>query len=203
MKRGLKHDFSLIAIMLIPIGVGLNVVIAQLVQILRLPIWLDAIGTIVAAMVAGPWVGLVTGGATNLVKSIFTPTELPFALASMAIGFTVGMLSKKGMFSNFGKTVVGGLIVTVIAVIISTPIIVWVYGGISGSSASAMTAVLLASGQRLVQAVVTSMGLLELIDKTSSVIIAYLIVNKMSDRYLSKHNYAQSFIKSNKKSKAA
>ena len=203
MKRGFKHDFSLIAIMLIPIGVGLNVVIAQLVQILRLPIWLDAIGTILTGMIAGPWVGLVTGGATNLVKSIFQPTELPFALASMAIGFTVGMLSKKGMFTNIGKTVVAALIVTVVAVIVSTPIIVVVYGGISGSSASAMTAVLLASGQRLVQAVITSMGLLELIDKTTSVIIAYFIVKQMSDRYLSKHNYGQSFLKSNKKSKVA
>lgn len=146
-------------------------------------------------MIAGPWVGMVTGGATNLVKSIFQPTELPFALCSMAIGFLVGMLSKKGMFNNVGRTLISALAVTVVAVLVSTPIIVWVYGGIAGSSASAVTAVLLASGQRLVNAVVTSMGMLELIDKTSSVFIAYFIARMMSDRYLSKHNYGQSFLK--------
>ncbi len=41
MKRGIKYDFSLLAILLIPVGVSLGVVGYQLSTILKLPTFVD------------------------------------------------------------------------------------------------------------------------------------------------------------------
>ncbi|MEH7176862.1 ECF transporter S component [Neobacillus vireti] len=196
MKKGLKYDFTLIAILLIPIGVAINVVISQLVQVLRIPLYLDAIGTMLVAMIAGPWVGMVTGGLTNVIKSIFAPTELPFAIVSMVIGLTVGYFSIKKMFTSVGKTIIAGVILTFIVIIVSTPISVILFGGSTGDSSSAVRAIFLASGQGIWQSVFSSNLLVESVDKILSLLVTYTIVKKMSDRYLSKHNYGSNFLDS-------
>ena len=56
-----KKDFTLMAILLMPVGVAINIVGGQLVNFLKLPLHLDAIGTILVACIAGPWVGALTG----------------------------------------------------------------------------------------------------------------------------------------------
>ena len=68
-KRGFKYDFSLLAILLIPIGIAINFVGAQIILLLKLPIYLNTIGTILTAMIAGPWVGMITGPAPILLSA--------------------------------------------------------------------------------------------------------------------------------------
>lgn len=67
MKRGIKYDFSLLALLLVPVGVSLSVVGYQMSTILKLPIFVDQIGTLLVSMIAGPWVGMVTGLLSNCV----------------------------------------------------------------------------------------------------------------------------------------
>lgn len=187
MKRGLKHDFSLIAILLIPIGVAINVICGEIVALLKLPLFLNSIGTIIVAMVAG--------GATNLIMGLFNPVSFAFAPVNMAIGFVAGLLSSKGMMVNFKKSIVAGIIVTLVTIVCASPIVVLVFGGVSGTGSDAITGVLLASGQQIWTAVFTQKIFVESADKIMSVLIAYWIVKKMSDRYLSKHNYGEQYIK--------
>ena len=64
-KRGffsrIVSDFTTRAWVLILAGVGISVVGETLVTVLRLSIFLDTIGTILVALLAGPWVGALTG----------------------------------------------------------------------------------------------------------------------------------------------
>lgn len=64
-KYSIKEDFSMLALLIIPVGVAVNFVGGQLASILKLPMYLDTIGTIFAAMLCGPWVGAVTGGLSQ------------------------------------------------------------------------------------------------------------------------------------------
>ena len=57
-KYSIKEDFSMLALLIIPVGVAVNFVGGQLASILKLPMYLDTIGTIFAAMLCGPWVEL-------------------------------------------------------------------------------------------------------------------------------------------------
>jgi energy-coupling factor transport system substrate-specific component len=101
--KSIKKDFTLIAILLIPIGVAVNVVAGELVELLKIPLFLNQIGTMIVAMVAGPWVGAVTGGVSKLIFGIFNPTQLAFMPVAMASGIVVGFLAKKGMTKMFGR----------------------------------------------------------------------------------------------------
>lgn len=199
MKRSFKDDFNMMAMLLIPIAVAVNLVGFQLANVLRLPIFLDTIGTILVGVIAGPWVALLAGLITNLINAIFNPTYLPYALTSMAIGVGAGYLSKHGFFKNIPKTIISGIIITLIAVVVSAPITVLVYGGVTGSTSSLITAAFLASGQTMWTAVFSSSGITEVSDKVVSVLIVYFIVKAMSDRYLSKMNYGDLYMKRNNK----
>jgi len=195
MKRSFKDDFNMMSMLLIPIGVAVNIVGFQIANVLRLPIFLDTIGTILIGVVAGPWVALLAGLITNLINGIFNPTYFPYAFTSMAIGLGVGYLSKGGMFKNIPKTIISGIVITFIAVIVSAPITVLVFGGATGSTGSLLTATFLASGQKIWSAVFASSFIFEIADKVVSVLIVYFIVRKMSDRYLSKMNYGTLYMK--------
>jgi len=195
MKRSFKDDFNMMSMLLIPIGVAVNIVGFQIANVLRLPIFLDTIGTILIGVVAGPWVALLAGLITNLINGIFNPTYFPYAITSMAIGVGVGLLSKSGMFKNIPKTIVSGIVITFIAVIVSAPITVLLFGGATGSTSSLLTATLLASGQKIWGAVFASSFIFEIADKIVSALIVYFIVRKMSDRYLSKMNYGSLYMK--------
>lgn len=199
MKRSFKDDFNMMAMLLIPIAVAVNLVGFQLANVLRLPIFLDTIGTILVGVIAGPWVALLAGLITNLINAIFNPTYLPYALTSMAIGVGAGLLSKYGFFKNVPKAIVSGIIITLIAVVVSAPITVLVFGGATGSTSSLITATFLASGQQLWTAVFSSSFITEVADKVVSVLIVYFIVKGMSDRYLSKMNYGYLYMKRNNK----
>ncbi|WPK12377.1 ECF transporter S component [Lysinibacillus louembei] len=200
MKRSFKDDFNMMAMLLIPIAVAVNLVGFQLANVLRLPIFLDTIGTILVGVVAGPWVALLAGLITNLINAIFNPVYLPFALTSIAIGVGTGYLSKGGFFKTVPKAIISGIIITFIAVIVSAPITVLVFGGATGNTSSLITATFLASGQQLWTAVFSSTFITEIADKVVSVLIVYFVVRKMSDRYLSKMNYGHLYMKrTNKK----
>ncbi|GGA38642.1 MULTISPECIES: ECF transporter S component [Psychrobacillus] len=197
MKRSFKDDFNMMAMLLIPIAVAVNLVGFQLANVLRLPIFLDTIGTIIVGVIAGPWVALLTGLITNLINGIFNPVYFPYALTSIAIGVGAGYLSKYGFFKSVPKTIISGIIITFIAVIVSAPITVFVFGGVTGNTSSLITAAFLASGQELWSAVFSSSFITEVADKVVSVLIVYFIVKAMSDRYLSKMNYGDLYMKRN------
>ena len=63
---GIKEQFETKALVLIPIAVGINLVGGTLCSTLKLPLFLDMIGTIVIACLSGPWVAALTGLLTNV-----------------------------------------------------------------------------------------------------------------------------------------
>ena len=191
----IKEDFSLMAILLIPVAIAVNAVIGQITALLKLPVYLDAVGTILISVIAGPWVGITTGVLTNLINGIFDPTFVPFAIVSAVVGLLSGFLSKKGMFKTPVKCLISGVILGIISAIISAPIVAYVFGGVTGSGSTIITGVFLAAGKSLIQSVLTSSVLTDLADKLLSVFIVFTLIKAMPSRYLSKFNYGEQFIK--------
>ncbi|WP_047983534.1 ECF transporter S component [Ornithinibacillus californiensis] len=198
MFKKIKEDFSLLAILLIPIGIAVNFVGFQVAQILRLPIFLDTIGTILIGVIAGPWVALIGALITNSITAIFNPVYFPYVVTSMAIGVAAGLLSKYGMFRNIYKTIFSGLVITLIAVVVSAPITVLFFGGATGNTSSAITAAFLAMGQNIWGAVFSSTIITEIADKVISTLLVYFVVKSISDRYLSKMKYGHLYMKKSK-----
>ncbi|MFT4413748.1 ECF transporter S component [Fredinandcohnia humi] len=191
----IKEDFTLMSLLLMPVAIAINTVGGQLAVVLKLPVYLDAIGTILIAMLAGPWVGALTGLLSNSVNAIFDPVFLPYALVSIAIGYVTGVLSKRNMMKGALKILVSSVIIALVASIISAPITAYMFGGVTGSGSTLITGVLLATGQNLLQAVVTTSLITDTLDKLISVVLCYFIIKSMSNRYLTKFKFGPLYSK--------
>lgn len=159
------------------LGIAINLVLGTTVQMLKIPlIFLDTIGTIFAAALFGPMAGAVTGGLTNVIQGFMTsPQDIPFALVNIAIGLIVGAVAKKMRF-DIKTAVVTGLVLSVVAPLIGTPIAVWIYGGLTGGGSDFLVAWLLSTGSSIFTAAFIPRITGNLIDKVvSCVLIAILI----------------------------
>lgn len=180
----MRKNLSIIAILLIPIGIAINFVGGQIVALLKLPIFIDVIGTILVGALAGPWFGALTGLITNLVLGITQPGFIPFALVSVAIGIVAGLCAKAKAFASVKGVVVASISIWAITQITAIPLVVFLFGGVTGSGSSAITAFLVATGESLFQAVFTTSIITETIDKVISVIVVYLIIKSIPTRTL-------------------
>jgi energy-coupling factor transport system substrate-specific component len=189
----IKKDFSLIAILLIPVCVAVNIVGFQLCQLLRLPIFLDSIGTIVAGALAGPWVGMATGTVTNAINGIFNPVYFAYTPTSILVGLAAGLLSSRGMFSAWWKALISGVVIMMVATVCSGLITAIVFSGATGGTGSIITATLMAAGTNIYSAVFSVQAFQEIADKLVSVLIFVFVVRGMPDRYLAKLKYGNRY----------
>lgn len=195
MKRGLKYDFSLIALVLIPVGVSINVVGYQMSQILKLPVFIDQIGTILVSMITGPWVGMVTGLLGNVVNGMIYPTAFGYAIVSMLVGFVSGFLSRWRWYSNVVGVVIGCALLNVVSSVSAAVVTVFMFGGVTGAGTDLLTAAFVASGQALWDSVLTTNVISGTVNTIVNFAIAWIIVRRIPDRFLVKLNYGLPYIK--------
>ena len=103
----ITRQFDTRTIVLIPIAIAINIVLGQTVSAaLKIPIYLDSIGTILVGVLAGPIPGLVTGLLANLIWTYVLPAPLqspyaaPFAVVAAEIGFLAGIFGQLGWFRS-------------------------------------------------------------------------------------------------------
>ncbi|MDR1898974.1 MAG: ECF transporter S component [Treponema sp.] len=196
-KYSIKSDFSLLAVLIIPVGVAVNFVGGQMVSLLKLPLYLDTIGTIFASMLCGPWVGALTGGLANVVIGIADPVYFAFIPVNVVMGLVTGFLARGGMFDNWWKWAVSALIMSLASILTATPIAVIVFGGITGSGTSLITAVLMQTGTDIWVAVISSDGLFQLIDRILSCLVSWCVIRIIPGRTLVKFGCGAHYLKKN------
>ena len=198
LKRGLRYDFDLLALLLIPVGVALNFVGYQLSAALKLPVWIDQVGTCFVSIIAGPWVGMVMALLGNIINGMLIPTAIPFALVAMTNALFVGYFSRFKFFSNIFTAVIACAIVNVATAVPSAIVTTFVFGGATGAGSDLLTAVFLAAGKALLWSTIQA----NLVGGTFSVAfnftIAWLLVRRLPDRFLIKLNYGRPYIKNRK-----
>lgn len=195
MKRGLKYDFSLLALLLIPVGVSLNVVGYQLSTILKLPLIIDQIGTILVSLIAGPWIGLLTGLLGNAVSGMINPIAIPFGLVSMSIGLVAGLFSRWGLFRNIIGVIFSVVVLTIVSAFTAAIVTVFLFGGVTGAGTDLVTATFLATGQELWRSVISTNIITGTANTIINLAIGWLIVRRIPDRFLIKLNHGTQFIK--------
>jgi energy-coupling factor transport system substrate-specific component len=183
----IKKDFNTMTWVLIPVAIAINVVMGQIVALLKLPVYLDSIGTMLVAALCGPWAGALTGTLSNIIWGLaIDPNAFPWWPVAFFIGLVTGFCARAGLFKNWWKVAITGFLVALTAAIVSTPIAVYLYGGITASGSSFITAYLLQTGQGIVQAVLSTGFLVEPVDKISTALLAFAIIQGLSKRFVAR-----------------
>lgn len=167
--------FSTAALVLIPTAVGINYIGKLFAGLLKLPLWLDSIGTVLASILAGPVIGALAGAINNIIYGLTVdPISFVYGITSVAIGLTIGILFYKGSISSWAKALVAGLIVGLVATIVSTPINIGFWGGQTGNVwGDALYAIVLAKTDSMWLASFLDEIVVDVPDKLLVVLISY------------------------------
>ncbi|MCP9757964.1 ECF transporter S component [Aquitalea sp. S1-19] len=175
--------FSTRTLTLMSAGIAFNMVLGQLASMLKLPIFIDAIGTFVVALLAGPLAALVTGLVTNLIWGVLTsPVAAAFAPVAAVIGLVAGLCARAGGFRSLPRVLLSSLLVTLAVVVVATPIRAYLFGGATGSGADFVVAYMNALGSKLLESVAFTVFGVNLVDKVVSALIAWLLVRGLPER---------------------
>jgi hypothetical protein len=96
----MKGRLNSTALALIPLAIAINIAGGQLIKTLRLPIYLDSIGTVLTGVLLGPWIGLITGLLSNTIWTLsgLDAYAMTFAPVAGVIGLIAGFASRLGAF---------------------------------------------------------------------------------------------------------
>jgi energy-coupling factor transport system substrate-specific component len=99
----LARQFDMRTVVLMPVAMAMNIVLGTAVaSALKVPIYLDSLGTILVAALAGPLAGALTGLLSNLVWTYLAPPPFgspyaaPFAIVAVVIGLMAGTFARLG-----------------------------------------------------------------------------------------------------------
>ena len=122
-------------IVLIPACIGINYLGKLFASVLKLPLWLDSIGTCIGAVLGGPIIGGICGAANNLIYGFTTGDSitLVYALTSLGIGVAVGIMARLGRMKKLSGAVLTACVAGFVAVLISTPLNILFWGGTTGN----------------------------------------------------------------------
>ena len=126
--ESLSRQFTLRVVVLMPFAIAINIVLGQTVAAaLKIPIYLDSIGTVLVGVLAGPIAGAATGALTNILWSYVVPPPFQyppaaaFAVVAAVIGIAAGLAGRYGLMRPrpnrpTGELVVAGVLVAAIII---------------------------------------------------------------------------------------
>ena len=131
MSNIFKTKLNAACIVLIPACIGINYLGKLFASVLKLPLWLDSIGTCIGAVLGGP----ICGAANNLIYGFTTGDSitLVYALTSLGIGVAVGIMARLGRMKKLSGAVLTACVAGFVAVLISTPLNIVFWGGTTGN----------------------------------------------------------------------
>jgi energy-coupling factor transport system substrate-specific component len=88
-------------------------------------------------------------------------------------------MARRGWFRGVGRIIPTGVGLGILAAIVSAPVIVGLFGGLTGNGASLVVAFLLATGKSVMKSVILAGLAAEPLDKTLQCLIAYWLLKGM------------------------
>lgn len=192
--------FTTPRLIVIALCAALNFSIGTVVYLIKLPIYLDSIGTILCALLLYPdrkagfvcawaaaWLSMIVSALVNPFLPWFAATDIAIALVSTlatargAPTFRARPLPTVGFVS---RVILFGVLTGVIAAVVSAPVIVYLFGGVTGSGSAFIVAFFLKTGQQLMSAAILSGLAADPVDKVLQVLIAALLYRATPSDFL-------------------
>jgi energy-coupling factor transport system substrate-specific component len=183
--------FTTPRLIVIALGAALNCSIGTIVYLVKLPIYLDSIGTILIALLlahdrlaaflcawAAGWIGLMVSGLVNPFLPWFAATDVAIALVSALLTVAAATTFRArplrtGPFT--AQVLFCGIVTGIVSAVVSAPVVVYLFGGVTGSGSAFVVAFFLKTGQHLMSAAMFSGLAADPLDKILQVLLAALL----------------------------
>lgn len=183
--NSLRKEFSTLSIVLIPVAIAINIAVGQLVVTLKLPLYLDSIGTVLVGVLVGPWAGALTGFLANVVWTLtgLFPQAIAWGGVAAIIGALAGVFARAGWMKSWSRAALAGLITGIIAAILSAPISAYVFGGVTGTGTDALVAMFRAAGLDALGANLGQGVVSDPIDKLVTFVVVWAVMLGLPSRF--------------------
>lgn len=126
-------------ITILALCIALNIVGSNIALLLKLPIYLDTIGTILAASLAGPVGGVTASIIVGLTTDLFSLYYLPVQLI---VGLIAGIVYSHYAADTFKKLWWLAIIISLPATLVSSAITLFLFHGITSSGSAIIVQIL-------------------------------------------------------------
>lgn len=171
-------------ITLIALAVVINIVGSYIALGLHLPIYLDSMGTIMTAILLGPFYGLFPGVLSALVTGM---TSDIYALYYMPVGIVLGVMTGFVFQKNkSNKLFVKSFCISVPASLISACITANVFGGITSSGSTMLVQLLAKTPVGLTLSCLIVQFFTDYFDRLLSLWLVFSVIKKLPDSLTNK-----------------
>ena len=168
------------ALSLIAMGIGINIVMGELTAVLKIPLYLDSVGTVFVAVSCGPYAGALCGLLSNVTAGILiNPPMMFFVPVSIVIGLFTGFVASRGAFATLPKAIVFGLMQGIISALVSAPIAAFVFGGMTMGGTDFLVLYFRSMGNNVLNSVFYQGLAADPIDKCCSYVVVFLVVSRL------------------------
>lgn len=178
--------YGRLTIFMIPIGIAINFVGGQFALLLKLPVYLDSIGTILVGALCGGLPGALVGAVSNVLNSITSPPTMVFGILSIMFGLLAGWLSKRGVFTSLPLTLLSSIPFALIGGVLGALLTIWVFGGLAVGGGALVVGALTAAGFDINTANFLAQVPMDVLDKVPTVLVVYAILKGMPKRLFAK-----------------
>ena len=166
-------------IIFIGLAIAINLVGGFIALTLKLPIYIDTIGTILVSILFGPISGAMVGGLSSIFNAVtFDPISFYFMPVQIIVGLSTGMLFKEQKFKGV-KSIISIILVTVLGSAAAAVIASFVFEGVTSSGSSILVAILKNSGMSIITSVFSTQIFTDLLDKAVSFGVVFTIIKML------------------------
>ncbi len=170
---------------LIPAAVAINLVIGRVVAELALPVYLDTLGTMLVAVLAGLSGGLVVGTISQLLSGMLSGYQwLAFTPIQWLIAVLVALTAARGGFAGPWRSAAWGAACGLACGALSAVIAFVLFRGVTAGGVSAIGALLRAMGLSLEAAVTIASLATDVVDKTIAFVVVGMLLRALPRRVL-------------------
>lgn len=185
------HSKLLNAFALCAFCIAINVGGAQLAIALKLPVFIDSLGTLIAAMLGGYIPAIAVGYLTNLINSVSDSATIYYGIVNVLIAITAAFFAERGWFRKLPLTLLSILVFALIGGGLGSILTYFLYGAGIGDGISAPFA-----HQLYDRGVFDVFGaqlcadlFIDLIDKTLVVLFSTLVYHLIPEEFIARLDF--------------
>lgn len=180
----MSGKISVHKITLIALAIVINIVGSYIALGLHLPVYLDSMGTIMTAILLGPFYGLFSGALSALITGM---TSDIYALYYMPVGIVLGVMTGFVFQKNkSNKLFVKSFYISVPASLISACITATVFGGITSSGSTMLVQLLAKTPLGLMLSCLIVQFFTDYFDRLLSLWLVLSVIKKLPDSFIKK-----------------
>ncbi len=165
-------------------AIVINFVLPRLMTLMNLPLYMDNVGTLLAAVLGGYLPGIFVGYLNNIINMRGNPGNAYYVVLSTMIAGAGTWFGRKGYFDKLGKAILTIPVFAFIGGVLGSILTYLLYGfGIGEGISASFSEMILDTGRMDVfWAQMSSDVIIDLVDKSITVLLVFIILKLIPER---------------------